>query len=88
MRLFNEIFKNDTLASLARCTLIVGGGGYFEGVKTVGDFTPERIVLYFPKESIEIEGENLSIGKYCDGDLHLLGKIRSWRLENSPAREK
>ena len=88
MRLFNEIFKNDTLASLARCTLIVGGGGYFEGVKTVGDFTPERIVLYFPKESIEIEGENLSIGKYCDGDLRLLGKIRSWRLENSLAREK
>lgn len=88
MRLFDEIFKNDTLASLARCMLIVGGGGYFEGVKTVGDFTPERIVLYFPKETVIIEGENLSIGKYYDGDLRLLGKICSWRLEASPAKEK
>ena len=79
MRLLDEIFKNDTLASLARCTLIVGGGGYFEGVKTVGDFTPERIVIYFPKETVIIEGENLSIGKYCDGDLHLQGSIRSWQ---------
>ena len=75
MRLFDEIFKNDTLASLSRCMLIVGGGGYFEGVKTVGDFTPERIVLYFPNEMVEIEGENLSIGKYCDGDLALDGEI-------------
>ena len=88
MRLFDEIFKNDTLASLARCMLIVGGGGYFEGVKTVGDFTPERIVLYFPKETVIIEGENLSIGKYYDGDLRLLGKINSWRLEASPEKEK
>ena len=88
MRLFDEIFKNDTLASLARCVLIVGGGGYFEGVKTVGDFTPERIVLYFPKETVIVEGDNLSIGKYYDGDLHLLGKIRSWRLDLSPEREK
>ncbi len=88
MRLFDEIFKNDTLASLARCVVIVGGGGYFEGVKTVGDFTPERIVVYFPKETVIIEGENLSIGKYCDGDLRLLGKICSWRIDPSPEREK
>ena len=88
LRLFDEIFKNDTLASLSRCVLIVGGGGYFEGVKTVGDFTPERIVLYFPKEMVEIEGENLSIGKYCDGDLRLLGTIRSWRICGSPKGER
>ena len=87
MKLLDEIFKNDTLASFARCTLIVGGGGYFEGVKTVGDFTPERIVLYFSKETIVIEGENFSIGKYCDGDLRLLGTIRSWRID-APTGEK
>ena len=88
MRLFDEIFKNDTLASLARCVVIVGGGGYFEGVKTVGDFTPERIVLYFPKATVIIEGENLSIGKYCDGDLRLLGKIHSWRIDGSLEKGK
>ncbi|MBP3433893.1 MAG: hypothetical protein J6K50_01335, partial [Clostridia bacterium] len=38
------------------------------------------IVLYFPRESVEVEGEELSIGKYCDGDLRLSGRILSVRL--------
>lgn len=88
MRLFDEIFKGDTLASLARCTLLIGGGGYFEGVKAVGDFSPDRIVLYFSKECVLIEGENLSIGKYCDGDLRLLGCIRSWQLLREPSDKR
>ncbi|MBQ7368295.1 MAG: YabP/YqfC family sporulation protein [Clostridia bacterium] len=79
MRLFDEIFKGETLGT-ARFTQIVGGGGYFEGVKTVGDFTPERIVLYFPSGVLTVEGTGLSIGKYCDGDLRLLGTIRCVRL--------
>ena len=79
MRLFDEIFKGETLAA-ARFTQIVGGGGYFEGVKTVGDFTPEKIVLYFPSGVLTVEGEGLAIGKYCEGDLRLLGKISCVRL--------
>ncbi len=75
MRLLNEIFKNAEGAALSTCTLVIGGGGYFEGVKTVGDFSPERVVLYFPRQTLEIEGENLSIAKYYEGDLRLLGKI-------------
>lgn len=79
MQLFGEIFSGGE-GSLARCTLFLGGGGYFEGVKTVGDFSPERIVLYFPRASVEIEGEGLSIGKYYDGDLRLLGKVKALRF--------
>ncbi len=75
MRLYDEIFKNAEGAALCRCIVVPRGGGYFEGVKAVGDFSPERIVLYFPRESVEIEGENLSIGKYYEGDLRLTGRI-------------
>ncbi len=75
MRLLNEIFKSTEGTALSTCTLVIGGGGYFEGVKTVGDFSPERVVLYFPRQTLEIEGENLSIAKYYEGDLRLLGKI-------------
>ena len=80
MRLMDEIFKNPEGVASARCTFVVGGGGYFEDVKAVGEFSPERIVLCFPRDNVEIEGQNLSIGKYCDGDLRVDGKILSLRL--------
>lgn len=74
MRLLGEIFTN-TESALSACTLVIGGGGYFEGVKAVGDFSPERVVLFYPRQKVEIEGENLSIAKYYEGDLRLSGKI-------------
>ncbi len=80
MRLYDEIFKNADGGALARCVIVPCGGGYFEGVKAVGEFSPERIVLCFPKESVEVEGVALTIKKYCDGDLQLTGKIRSLRV--------
>ena len=80
MRLYDEIFKSAEGVALSRFTIVPRGGGYFEGVKAVGDFSPVRIVLYFPRESVEVEGEELSIGKYCDGDLRLSGRILSVRL--------
>ncbi len=86
MRLMGEIFKTPDGVASARYTLVVGGGGYFEGVKAVGEFSPERIVLCFHRENVEIEGENLSIGKYCDGDLRVDGKILSTRLSLSGGR--
>lgn len=75
MRLYEEIFKNPEGMALSRFTVAVGGGGYFEGVKAVGDFSPQKIVLYFPRESVVIEGAELFIRKYCDGDLELAGRI-------------
>ena len=88
MRLYDELFKRADGAPFARYTIVPAGGGYFEGVKAVGDFSPERIVLYFPRESVEVEGEDLTIGKYCDGDLSILGEIRSVRLMESFDRSK
>ncbi len=80
MRLYEEFFKQPEGMALSRCTLAIGGGGYFEGVKAVGDFTPQRLVLYYPHDSIEIEGEGLFIKKYCDGDLELAGKVVCVRI--------
>lgn len=87
MRLYDEIFKNTDGVAFSRCTIVPGGGGYFEGVKAVGDFSPERIVICFPKETVAAEGKNLSIKKYYDGDLQLSGNIFSLRVENSEGEE-
>lgn len=83
MRLYDEIFKNADGAALSRCIIVPSGGGYFEGVKAVGDFSSERIVVCFPKDEVTVEGENLSIKKYCDGDLQLSGRIYSLSVEKA-----
>ncbi len=75
MRLYDEIFKNADGGATQRCVVVPYGGGYFQGVKSVGDFSKEKIVLYFPCGGVEITGEELAIKKYYDGDLQLVGKI-------------
>ena len=81
MRLYDEIFKGVDGVALSRCVIVPRGGGYFEGVQAVGDFSPDRIVLYFVKEWAEIVGEGLSIAKYFEGDLQVSGKIYSVRID-------
>ncbi len=80
MRLYDEIFKNADGGAMERCVVVPCGGGYFQGVKSVGDFSKEKIVLYFPRVCVEVVGEELAIKKYYDGDLHLTGKILSIAL--------
>lgn len=80
MKLFGEIFRDVDGVSTARYTVVVGGGGYFEGVKAVGDFSTEKVVLIYPKTGVEISGTALCIKKYCDGDLELSGRIAGVRL--------
>ncbi len=86
MRLYDEIFKNADGNALRLCSVVPCGGGYFQGVKSVGDFSPERVVLCFPRCFVEVEGENLSIDKYCDGDLRLSGKISVLRVQAPAGR--
>ena len=88
MKLFGEIFKDVDGVSTARYTVVIGGGGYFEGVKAVEDFSTEKVVLIYPKTGVEISGTALCIKKYCDGDLELLGEIVSLRFSQERKKEK
>lgn len=82
MRLQDELFKSANGWTGARYTVAVQGGGYFQGVKAVGDFSPQNIVLYCPNAWLEVQGEGLIIRKYADGDLELGGKIVCVRTES------
>ena len=88
MRLYEEIFKDADGAAFQRCIIVPGGGGYFQGVKSVGDFSSERAVICFPKEQVEINGKNLSVKKYCDGDLQLTGRIFQLNVLREDGGEK
>ena len=83
MRLYDEIFKSVDGVAVARCLLVPGGEGYLEGVKSVEEFSPERLVICFSKNRVEIEGEGLSISKYYEGDLQIAGRIFSWKIDKS-----
>ena len=81
MRLYDEIFKKeDGVAPTARCLTVPNGNGYFQGVKSIGDFSPERVEIYFHGSAVLVEGTGLCVLKYCDGDLELGGKISSLSL--------
>lgn len=81
MRLYGEIMRKTGMKELfhaPRCNLLLGGGGYFQGVKGVSEFTPEKIVLSFKEGDIEILGKGFSIAKYQDGDAEIAGEIFSF----------
>ena len=83
MRLYDEIFsRSDGVFPSARCLLAIDGEGYFQGVKSLGDFSPDRVEIYFGNKAIAVEGETLCVKKYCDGDLVLGGKIKAFSLLN------
>ena len=80
MRLYDEIFKSVDGLACQKYTVVIGGGGYFEGVKSVGDFSSEKIVIYFHRQVVEIYGIDLAIKKYYDGDLHVGGRVSAVRV--------
>jgi hypothetical protein len=88
MRLYDEIFKSVDGVAVARCLLVPGGEGYLEGVKSVEEFSSNRLVICFPKNRVEIEGEGLSISKYYEGDLHIAGRIFSWKIDKSEETDR
>ena len=75
MRFYEELFKSADGGAFSRCIWVPRGGGYFQGVKAVEDFSSERIVICFPKDTVEVTGERLMIKKYCDGDLEISGRV-------------
>ncbi|MGN0822178.1 MAG: YabP/YqfC family sporulation protein [Candidatus Gallimonas sp.] len=80
MRLFSEILRQlgaegEWDAFRVQYTVVDGRGGYFQNVKKIGEFSPQRIVFLGKKSRVVVEGEGLSIGKYYAGDASVIGKI-------------
>ena len=76
MRLFSEIVKSlgAELGTGVQYT-VLDGGGYFQNVKRITEFSQEKIVLRGKKGIVSVEGKNLSIGKYYAGDVAIKGDI-------------
>lgn len=77
MRLFSEIVKalSAEVGTGVQYTVLDGQGGYFQNVKRISEFSPERIVLRGKKGAVKVEGKNLFLKKYYAGDVAVGGEI-------------
>lgn len=55
--------------------VICGCGGYFQNIKSVAAMGEREISLISASGIFTVEGENLVIKKYCDGDMLIEGNI-------------
>ncbi|MBE7088977.1 MAG: hypothetical protein E7370_05660 [Clostridiales bacterium] len=81
MKIIFELLKEYGADTMRSFTVIPDFGGYFASVKEVVEYTPQKITLKIKRYLLKIVGENLSIGKYFEQDLLILGKILGVTLE-------
>lgn len=77
MNLLSEI-KRQLGAASGSCmqyTVVDGVGGYFQNVRKIREFSPEKILLEGKSALFSVIGERLSVGKYLGGDLIVNGQI-------------
>lgn len=53
---------------------------YIENVKSIKSYSKEKIELCLKRGYVVITGEELSIKKYCLGDLAICGKIKGFSI--------
>ena len=78
MRLFSEITRalgREEDFSHVQYTVLDGGGGYFQNVKKILEFSENAIVFSGKRGAVRVEGEGLSLGKYYLGDAVVQGNI-------------
>ena len=68
----------DTLKSFS---VVPSFGGYFRSIKSIAEYSQEKIVLRQKKTSIILEGEKLEVGKYFEEDIFIKGNIRVITVE-------
>ncbi|HIY45615.1 MAG TPA: YabP/YqfC family sporulation protein [Candidatus Borkfalkia excrementipullorum] len=79
MRLFEEILSaagfGDELSGGAKVVLFAGRCGYFENVKSISSFSDTAVSLLLKRGEVHVEGKNLCVARYGEGDLLLKGEI-------------
>ncbi len=81
MKLLFSILEESGADTAKAYTVIPGYGAYFKSVKEVSYYSREKIMLKIGKKYLTLVGENLTIGKYYQQDLLVLGEVRSTEFE-------
>ncbi len=81
MKLLEQILGELGGDTLKAFTVVPDFGGYFRAVKSVAEYSEERIVLLAGKRGITLEGKKLEVGKYFEQDIFIRGVIESVKIE-------
>ncbi len=81
MKLLEQIMDELGADMLKSFSIVPSFGGYFRSVKSIAEYSPERLVLLQKKTSIVLEGENLQVGKYFEEDIFIKGNIKVIKVE-------
>lgn len=81
MKLLEQILNEMGADTLNSITLIPASCCYLKSVKAVVDFSPERIVLAVGKKRVTLEGENMLLGEFFEGDLIVKGDVRGIKID-------
>lgn len=81
MKLLEQILGELGADTLKAFTVVPDFGGYFRSVKSVAEYSEEKIVLLARRRVITIEGKKLEVGKYFEQDIFIKGEIEGVKIE-------
>lgn len=81
MKLLEQILS-DLGADMANSvTFVPGSCCYLKGVKSVLEFSADKIIILTGKCRISVRGGNLSVGSFFEGDLYVTGDVQGAGVE-------
>ena len=81
MKLLEQILSELGADTLKSFTVVPKFGGYFRSIKTIAEYTSEKIILLQKKLTVTVEGEGLEVGEYFEQDVFIKGSIKSVNVE-------
>lgn len=81
MKLLEQILSELGADNLKSFTVIPSFGGYFRSVKSIAEYSSEKIVLLQKGKAITLQGEKLDVGKYFEEDIFIKGDIKVINVE-------
>lgn len=81
MKLLEQIMEELGGDTLKAFTVVPRFGGYFRSIKSIAEYTPQKIVLRLKKFDITLIGEEMQVGKYFEEDIFIKGDIKGVQID-------
>lgn len=81
MKLLEQILNEMGADTLKSITLVPGSCCYLRSVKSVVDFSSERIVIAVGKKRVTLEGADMLVSRYFEGDLLVKGDVKVIKID-------
>lgn len=81
MKLLEQILSELGVDTLKSITLVPGSCCYLKSVKSVAEFSSEKIELKVGKTTVMVEGVDMSIGEYFEGDILIKGNVKGVKID-------